>query len=359
MKATRRSNNFIDDDVSSVRTSEEMARFSLLLSEDYGEGPSSPPRSPAHKRLRHCSLFVSSDEEDAEAAEPEEEDQEDSQDEEDEDEEEEEEVDEFATDVLPAKTTGSVSDGSIATGSISVTLTDPDVLDCPICFDALSVPVFQCENGHIACSSCCVKIVNKCPSCAWPIGYNRCRAIEKVIECIKVSCRNVNYGCKDSIFYNKKTEHESACTYTPCSCPFRSCAFIGPSRKLYTHFSLGHRASAKDIIFNTSESISLKKNQKWVYLQEKIEDTIFIVNHRNEHLGSAVNIICVAPPSSPRRFPYDIVARKGKSSVKLQSVAENIPNWSEEMALKMFLLVPNDLLDSFGGLQLEVCIKFS
>ncbi|KAI4324058.1 hypothetical protein L6164_023624 [Bauhinia variegata] len=48
---------------------------------------------------------------------------------------------------------------SVMTGrdkSISVFLTDPEVLDCFICYEPLSIPVFQCENGHIACSSCCV-----------------------------------------------------------------------------------------------------------------------------------------------------------------------------------------------------------
>ncbi|KAH7845541.1 hypothetical protein Vadar_003322 [Vaccinium darrowii] len=64
-------------------------------------------------------------------------------------------------------------------GSGSLLLTDPDVLDCPICLEHLISPVFQCNNGHVACSSCCIKLGNKCPSCSMPIGYNRCRAIEK------------------------------------------------------------------------------------------------------------------------------------------------------------------------------------
>lgn len=32
---------------------------------------------------------------------------------------------------------------TIGDGSISVTLTDPDVLDCPICLEPLTIPVFQ------------------------------------------------------------------------------------------------------------------------------------------------------------------------------------------------------------------------
>ncbi|KAI4331950.1 hypothetical protein L6164_016894 [Bauhinia variegata] len=62
---------------------------------------------------------------------------------------------------------------------VSVFLTEPEVLDCFICYEPLSIPVFQCENEHTACRSCCVKIGNKCPMCSMPIGYNRCRAIEK------------------------------------------------------------------------------------------------------------------------------------------------------------------------------------
>lgn len=34
---------------------------------------------------------------------------------------------------------------TVRDGSISVTLTDPDVLDCPICLEPLTIPVFQVE----------------------------------------------------------------------------------------------------------------------------------------------------------------------------------------------------------------------
>ncbi|KAL6211784.1 hypothetical protein ACLB2K_017007 [Fragaria x ananassa] len=61
--------------------------------------------------------------------------------------------------------------------NIVITLTDSGLLDCPICFEPLTIPVYQCDpNGHIACSLCSIKIDNKCPFC------NRCRAIEKVVE---------------------------------------------------------------------------------------------------------------------------------------------------------------------------------
>ncbi|XP_073057970.1 uncharacterized protein [Primulina eburnea] len=107
--------------------------------------------------------------------------------EEDEEEEEEEEVQDQQSRDSPAP--------------VTVTLTDPDVLDCPICFEPLSPPVYQCVNGHISCPSCCVKMKNKCGTCSRPIGYNRCRAIEKVLESVEIACKNKQHGCGETINY--------------------------------------------------------------------------------------------------------------------------------------------------------------
>ncbi|PIA41196.1 hypothetical protein AQUCO_02300177v1 [Aquilegia coerulea] len=83
----------------------------------------------------------------------------------------------------------------------------------------------SCENGHIACSPGCTKLGNKCPSCSWPIGYNRCLAIEKVIESIKVSCEYKPYGSGETFSYRQKNTHEEKCIYAPCVCPISDCSF--------------------------------------------------------------------------------------------------------------------------------------
>nr|GEY26883.1 TRAF-like protein [Tanacetum cinerariifolium] len=54
--------------------------------------------------------------------------------------------------------------------SVFFSIDSPDVLDCPICLYPLFTPVFQCDNGHIACFSCCSKLKTKCPFCCTPIG---------------------------------------------------------------------------------------------------------------------------------------------------------------------------------------------
>ena len=40
-----------------------------------------------------------------------------------------------------------------------------DLLDCPICFETIdSVPIYQCQNGHVACKNCHPKL-KTCPVC--------------------------------------------------------------------------------------------------------------------------------------------------------------------------------------------------
>lgn len=215
----------------------------------------------------------------------------------------------------------------------------------------------QCENGHIACSSCCIKLGNKCPSCSWPIGYNRCRAIEKVIESVKISCINIKYGCNELVSYNKIHDHEKMCVYGPCSCPLSGCNFIGSSKGIFHHFSINHLNSAKRFQYNCLFPLELGVGQRYLILQEQNDHMTFVLNHGVELLGNVVNVICIAPSSTQRGYAYDLIARKEDSSVRLQSFTESIPRWDEHLPLKMFLLVPSDFRGFSGKLKLELCIR--
>ncbi|XP_011097140.1 putative E3 ubiquitin-protein ligase SINA-like 6 [Sesamum indicum] len=251
---------------------------------------------------------------------------------------------------------GSVPARGDAPAPVSVTLVDPDVLDCPICLEPLSPPVNQCENGHIACASCCIKMRNKCASCCWPIGYNRCRALEKVLESIRVSCGNMLHGCTESLSYSKKLDHERTCKYAPCSCPHPDCNYVGLPKGLYTHFASEHSRSSTQFRFNYGFPISLDNSQTHAFLQEKTESILFILNRSFEPLGSFVNVMCIAPTSSKREFSYELTAKDGFSSIKLKTIAESIPQWITQPPVKKCVLVPNDFITSAGQLKLEVTI---
>jgi|UniRef100_A0A2N9IJR7 E3 ubiquitin-protein ligase SIAH1 len=142
-----------------------MAKFSLCGEED-GEGPS----SPRPKRLRfslQTNNFIDQNEPQHQEEEDEEEGEgegegegeDETYEEEDDDDEEEETIYEEDTDEeeqdQPENPATNVTVGPRSTidnthvtphaddGSITVTLTDPEVLDCSICLDHLSIPVFQ------------------------------------------------------------------------------------------------------------------------------------------------------------------------------------------------------------------------
>lgn len=244
--------------------------------------------------------------------------------------------------------------------SITVTLTDPDVLDCPICLEPLNAPVYQCENGHIACSPCCSKLVNKCPSCCLPIGYNRCRALERVLESFEVMCRNSEYGCKETVNFSKKNDHEKSCTYIPFSCPFSLCNFISPFNQLSSHLIDKHSISLRHFQFNSLIHLDLKMieiNETEVILKEEKEGVLFRLNVGIELIGDVISVNCIGPPSLNRRYPYDLIARKGGISLSLKSFAETIEEVPETLPSTGFLLVPSDFHSSCGTRKLELRIK--
>lgn len=247
--------------------------------------------------------------------------------------------------------------GSNRDSSISVTLNDPEVLDCSICFNSLNIPVFQCENGHIACSSCCQKLRNKCPSCSWPIGYNRCRAIEKVLESVNISCTNTKYGCKETMSYSKKHDHEKTCIYTPCSCPIPDCNFVGSSKQLSQHFSLKHSSDVKRFQYNRLFHVTMESDEKFLILQEESEASLFILCNIIELIGNLVRVYYFGRMSSMRKFPYVVIAEKEGSKLWLQSFTDCVSGYVDTVPTTGFLTVPCDFINPRGVLALDVCIR--
>ncbi|XP_077220853.1 E3 ubiquitin-protein ligase SINA-like 10 [Tasmannia lanceolata] len=242
----------------------------------------------------------------------------------------------------------------VGTENITSISIDTDVLDCPICIEPLIPPVFQCENGHIACSSCCTKLKYKCHSCAFPIGYQRCLAIEKVIESIKISCCNAHYGCKETLSYSHKLTHEETCVHSPCTCPISDCNFLGAPKQLSFHFSNKHGASAIRFRYNSPFTVSLLKNEPFVVLCGE-DGLLFVLNNSAEPMGNVVSVTGIGPTSPRGGFSYDLITRRGERSLRLVSFTMNSKVRIDATASMDFLLVPYGFY-SYERLKLEVCI---
>ncbi|XP_022990964.1 E3 ubiquitin-protein ligase SINA-like 10 [Cucurbita maxima] len=241
-------------------------------------------------------------------------------------------------------------------GSISMFLIDPEVLDCSICCEPLSVPIFQCENGHIACSSCCNKLKNRCATCSWPIGYNRCRAVEKVLESIRLPCKQSKYGCKEIVSYGSESDHDKKCLHAPCKCPLSDCNFVASSKQLSLHFSSKHTDSAISFQFSSSFTICLNANDNYCVLQEQGDGILFILSNSFDHLGNAVKVCCIRPPSLKEAFSYDLRVETQDLSLVLQSSMKNIRSSSDCYPSTRFLLIPRDLFSSSSKIKLNICI---
>ncbi|KAL6270636.1 hypothetical protein ACE6H2_027547 [Prunus campanulata] len=246
-------------------------------------------------------------------------------------------------------------------GSHVVVITDPELFDCPICYEPLTIPVYQCDqNGHIACSSCRTKINNKCPSCSRFIGFNRCRAIEKALESITTSCQNLQYGCKKSLTFDKKGPHQKACVYSPCSCPLLYCNFVSSAKQVYRHFTSSHEISAATLFkFNNSFPVLLNAGSNFRVLQEKNDGTLFILkNHYVEGLGNVVTISCIQPVFMSGFF-YELATKAKKDSLRLQSFTRSTPSRQvidDGPPKTGLLLIPCDFITSDGQLKMDICI---
>ncbi|MED6205208.1 hypothetical protein PIB30_015768 [Stylosanthes scabra] len=253
----------------------------------------------------------------------------------------------------PAAVVASSTQGS---SSFTVLISDPDVLDCPICFDSFTIPIYQCENGHAACSTCCINL-EKCPTCSLQMGSIRVRALEKVLESMKVPCSHAKYGCNATFSYTAKSAHESNCIFVPCHCPHTDCDFVSSFYDLPLHFISEHDSSAA-VRFSYDEPFTVTLHQSEddgvIVLQEETDDTLFILHSFMFSLGKAVNVCCIQPDSLPK-YRFEILAKSSKgSSLEWKSLTVNIQRSTVDTTLSSeFLLIPS----GYFGDDLEICIR--
>ncbi|KAI7757969.1 hypothetical protein M8C21_018690 [Ambrosia artemisiifolia] len=118
-----------------------------------------------------------------------------------------------------------------------------DLLECPVCLNAMYPPIHQCSNGHTLCSGCKPRVHNRCPTCRHELGNIRCLALEKVAASLELPCKYQSYGCVGIYPYYSKLKHESQCVFRPYNCPYAGseCTVIGDIPYLVAHLKDGHK----------------------------------------------------------------------------------------------------------------------
>ncbi|KAK2378085.1 E3 ubiquitin-protein ligase SINA [Trifolium repens] len=168
-----------------------------------------------------------------------------------------------------------------------------------------------------------------------------------------MSCSNAKYGCMEKISYIGNRNHEEECIHATCYCPISGCDFVGSSKVLSNHFSHKHKDSQIKFCYDHSFIVSLKSNDDILVLQEESDDKIFIFNNSTTVLGNAINICCIGPNSSESEYSYDILAKSQICTLKLQSFAKNVRQFTLTTLSSDFLVIP------FGSSEprtIEICI---
>ncbi|CAN8241323.1 unnamed protein product [Cochlearia groenlandica] len=250
----------------------------------------------------------------------------------------------------------------------SARLVDLDVLHCPVCCDTLSETIFQCENGHIACSSCCAKLKNECTLCDLPIGIIRCRVMERVIKSIIVPCPNAKLGCTKNITYGKELVHEKECKFSPCSCPEQDCNYSGFYKNLYKHYHDDHndpfgRRSYRFINGEFSEIYVYFGEIKYTSIvwEEPNDDILLVAQCFREEHGVYMTMSCIAPSSTiVGEFSSRIVAYVETYIMTFElPKVKVVRKLSFEIPKKDFMLIPSHVLRGELRelyLKLRICI---
>ena len=136
-----------------------------------------------------------------------------------------------------------------------------DLLECPVCFETIdSVPIYQCQNGHVVCKNCQPKL-KTCPICRVDVSKKskpiRNLKLEKMVEKLQLSlsegtkklasesiqidpilpetpnvCRDTNLLIRQANVQSNIVEDDENVTSEPCSCfdffvGLVSCSIIG------------------------------------------------------------------------------------------------------------------------------------
>lgn len=86
--------------------------------------------------------------------------------------------------------------------------------ECPICFEILMAPIYQCSNGHVVCNQCVDK-VDFCSQCRVPLTNPKIRnvALEQICQSLEVKCPNNLDGCEVVTMVEHLKLHMETCEY--------------------------------------------------------------------------------------------------------------------------------------------------
>ncbi|KAF8666358.1 hypothetical protein HU200_053460 [Digitaria exilis] len=221
---------------------------------------------------------------------------------------------------------------------------DPDVLDCSICFEPLRPPLYQCQNGHVACFSCWSRLTNKCHICSLEADFARNIALEKVVESVKSSCSYAKWGCSKLVSYSLRNAHEESCLFAPLLCPIPGCEYRGFTGWWSGHFITNHNTNdSLRFSYGQCFEVSLETSLPFLVLLAEDDHLFILLNKNVMPFGHALSVGCLRTGNLNWNFLYEMRATSDGNtgnSLQLKASVTNTRDWRGLHPTEAFLLVP-------------------
>ena len=87
-------------------------------------------------------------------------------------------------------------------------------LECPVCLELFSSPVYQCHGGHLICNNC-INNLRLCPVCRrrLPDAKIRNLAVEEIISEQTFGCIYRSKGCNVKLREGEFLTHTRNCIF--------------------------------------------------------------------------------------------------------------------------------------------------
>jgi len=227
------------------------------------------------------------------------------------------------------------SSTSLTSNTTNNTETEEDLtslFECPVCFEYVLPPIYQCEAGHLVCTECRPKLGN-CPTCRGGLGRNiRNLALEKVANTIQFPCKFASRGCQLTLRHAAKPAHEELCSFKPfcCPCPGTSCKWQGAVDEILVHLNASHSSittlNGEGIVFLATD-IGLHGSVDWVMMQACFKHNFLLVLEKQDKFGFInfyVSIQIIGTKKQAQRFGYKIELNASNRHLTWESVPKSV-----------------------------------
>ncbi|KAI3382461.1 hypothetical protein SNEBB_003284 [Seison nebaliae] len=207
------------------------------------------------------------------------------------------------------------------------------VFECPVCFESVTHPIYQCNSGHIYCHEC-GPILTSCPVCRGGLNEIRNLALEKIASLIFTACIYASGGCRVALPFNEIVKHQKYCQYRTfqCPCPGNLCEWKGRIPDILTHIHSQHKAittlTGPEIVFLVTE-IDLHGGADWVMLQRCYKKTFMLIlekelNEKNSKSSFHAIVQILGTKKEAENFTYKLELKKDSRQLSWESNCWNI-----------------------------------